>query len=317
MLLKLILFGIIITHSARAELVFSGGPEGGMFGYFATGIAEHLTAETGCKISSKISSGSVENLRQVHEGNADFGIVYSGDLYLGLHGKLVNDEQKYFNVQAMAYLYGAAAQLVVLADAEIETIIDLFGKTVAIGPKGSGAAASAQRFFHSINSWDKIIPKYIGYNAGVEKLLARQIDALWVFAGYPNEAVTRAATQAKINLLQLYDVASDGNLFTQHPYYFKIKIPAGTYANVDYDVNSIEDAAVWVASNHLDTNKIYKFLTIIYDKKGLDFMHNITPAAKSMSLESGLDGIVTILHPGAGKFWSENNHALTVFMLCN
>lgn len=306
------LIGLSSPAQATQRLAFSGGPDGGTFQFFSNGIATHLSRQLdGVSVSNMASAGSVENLRRVNSRDADFGIVYSGDLYLGERGKLTDDTRRYRNVQAIAYLYGAPAHLLVLGSSNINTVADLSGKSVAVGPAGSGAAASAQRFFEGVGLWDKIRPQYIGYNQGASALGDRQIDALWVFAGFPNASVIQAATSNRVRLLQVYEAASAGTLFDDHPYYAKVVIPAGTYPHVDYDVITVEDAALWVAGRNLTEDLVYQSVAEIYSEAGLKFMHSISTAAKVMGLDTALNGIVSTLHSGAAKFWQEQGLELT------
>ncbi|MDX1265891.1 MAG: TAXI family TRAP transporter solute-binding subunit [Oceanisphaera sp.] len=304
--------GMSMAHAQTERLAFSGGPDGGTFQYFSNGIATRLSRTMdGVEVSNMASAGSVENLRRVNSRDADFGIVYSGDMYLGLNGKLTNDTRKYRNVQAMSYLYGAPAHLIVLDGSGITDVAQLEGKNIAVGPAGSGAAASAQRFFEGVGLWDKITPQYIGYNQGASALGDRQIDALWVFAGFPNASVIQAASSNKIRLLQVNEAAEKGTLFNDHPYYAAVTIPAGTYANVDYDVVTIQDSALWVAGRHLSEDKARDSLKEIYSPEGLTFMSSVSQAAKSMTIDSGTMGIVTPMHEGAKAFWTEQGKMLT------
>ncbi|GGB44128.1 C4-dicarboxylate ABC transporter substrate-binding protein [Oceanisphaera marina] len=304
--------GMSMAHAQTERLAFSGGPDGGTFQYFSNGIATRLSRTMdGVEVSNMASAGSVENLRRVNSRDADFGIVYSGDMYLGLNGKLTNDTRKYRNVQAVSYLYGAPAHLIVLDGSDITEVAQLDGKNVAVGPAGSGAAASAQRFFEGVGLWDKITPQYIGYNQGASALGDRQIDALWVFAGFPNASVIQAASSNKIRLLQVNEAAEKGTLFNDHPYYAPVTIPANTYANVDYDVVTIQDSALWIAGRHLSEEKVRDSLKEIYSPEGLTFMSSVSQAAKSMTIDSGIMGIVTPMHDGAKAFWTEQGKTLT------
>ena len=170
-ILSIMLLSSFKTIATERTLLFSGGPDGGTFQYFSKGISEYLSKELdGYKILNEASAGSVENLRRLNKREADFGITYSGDLYLGRNGRLSNNARQYRNVHAVAYLYGAPAHLVVLDDNQINSVTELVGKKVAIGAVGSGAAASAQRFFESMGVWGKIEPQYIGYSAGADAL---------------------------------------------------------------------------------------------------------------------------------------------------
>lgn len=301
-----------VAEAQTQRLAFSGGPDGGTFQFFSNGISTLMSRNLeGIEVSNMASAGSVENLRRVNSRDADFGIVYSGDLYLGINGKLTNDTNRYRNVHAVSYLYGAPAHLIVLDGSGITSVDQLVGKSVAVGPAGSGAAASAQRYFEGLGMWDKISPQYIGYSQGASALGDRQIDALWVFAGFPNASVIQAASSNKVRLLQTYEAAQKGTLPQDHPYYAKVTIPAGTYPGVDYDVVTVQDAALWVAGRHLDEDTVYKALNEVYSEAGLKFMHSVAKAAEAMTVEDALLGVVTPVHAGAQKFWTEKGLTLT------
>lgn len=303
----------LVSEAQRtARLAFSGGPDGGTFQFFSNAISIRLSRNmANVELSNMASAGSVENLRRVDSGDADFGIVYAGDLFLALNGKLTGDTRIYKNNLSMAYLYGAPAQLLVLEGSGIKSVAELAGKRVAVGPAGSGAAASAQRYFTSVGLWDKFTVEYIGYSQGASALGDRLIDAMWVFAGFPNASVIQAAASNQIRLLDLVALAEERGFFKDFPFYTEVTIPAGTYQGVDYDVASIQDAAIWTAGRHISDEIVYNALTDIYSDEGLQYMYSITKAAAAMTVADGLSGIATPVHPGAAKFWQEKGLTLT------
>ncbi len=291
---------------AKERLAFSGGPEGGTFQYFSNGISTWVSRNIpDVEVSNTASAGSLENLRRVNSGDVDFGIVYSGDIYLGRGGHLTKDTRKYKNVHAMAYLYGAPAHLIVLEKSGINSLKDLAGKRVAVGGAGSGAAGAAQRYFTSLGLWDKINAEFIGYSKAASALGDRLIDAMWVFAGYPNASVIQAAASNKIKILSLVEEAEKKGFFDEYPFYTRITIPAGTYTGVDYPVKSFQDSAVWVAGKHVKQEIVYRALAEIFSAKGLAYMVKVKSTAKAMSIEGSLSGIITPIHEGAEKFWQE------------
>jgi len=302
-----------VSLAQTQRLVFSGGPTGGTFQFFSGGIATILSnGLVGVEVVNVVSAGSVENLRRVNAGEADFGIVYSGDLYLGLNGQLENDTSRYRNVQVVAYMYGAPSHLVVRENSEIQMLGQLVGKKVAIGAVGSGAAATARRYFESLGLWHRIDPQYVGYTEGATAMKAGRVDALWVVSTFPNAIVADLASAMKIRLLPLYEASKEGTLATEHPYYIPITIPSGTYSGIVHDVVSIQDSAMWVAGRHLDGEFVYQSVDQVYNQRGIRFMQTTTPSAKSMSSESALLGVVTTIHRGAQKYWTERGHN-TVF----
>ena len=295
------------------ELVFSGGPDGGTFKYFARGITDYSNAKLNITIRSEPSAGSVENMKKVNNRVADLGITYSGDLYLGRNGFLLGKRSRqYRNVYALSYLYGAPAHLVVLKSSGINSIFDLaFGKRIAIGKVGSGSATAAQRLFDGLKIWSKIQPRYIGFNEGAEALMAKQVDALWVFAGFPNSAVTRVASMGVIKLLHIHkDVEEKSDFFADHPFYSKVIIPSGTYHGVDYNVATYQDSTLLTAGKNVSADAVEKILETIYTPDGLAYLVRVKSTAKDMSIDSGLTGIVTPLHRGAMKFWKSKGKIL-------
>lgn len=298
--------------AAKTRLGFSGGPEGGTFQYFSNGFASRLSKMLdNVEVSNMASAGSVENVRRVNSGEADFGISYSGDTYLARNGRLTNDTNKYPNVMAMAFLYGAPAHLIVLEKSGITSVADLEGKRVAVGGAGSGAAASAERYFGALGLWDKMNVEFIGYSKAASAIGDGLIDAMWVFAGFPNSSVIQAAASNKIKILDLYEAGEKGGAFEQFPFYAPITIPAGTYSGVDYDVKSFQDSALWTAGKHVSDEHVYNALANIYTPEGLSYMVKVKSTAKSMSIDGALTGIVTPVHPGAQKFWQEQGLSLT------
>ncbi len=294
------------------RLAFSGGPEGGTFQYFSNGMSIRLSKNiAGLEVSNTASAGSLENLRRVNSGEASFGIVYSGDTYLGRNGKLTQDTNTYTDVHVLAFLYGAPAHLVVRADSDIASVADLAGKRVAVGGAGSGAASAAQRYFTSLELWDKMKPEFLGYSKAASALGDNLIDAFWVFAGYPNSSVIQAAASNEIRLLDLVAAGQESGFFDEYPFYTQLTIPAKTYGGVDDDVASFQDSALWVANSGIDADVVHAALTEIYSAEGLAYMVKVKSTAKSMSTASGLDGIVTPIHAGAEEFWTDNGLAIS------
>ncbi len=295
-----------------SRLAFSGGPEGGTFQYFSNGMSIRLSkAIPGLEISNTASAGSLENLRRVNSGEADFGIVYSGDTYLGRNGKLTQDTNKYENVHALAFLYGAPAHLVVLESGGIDSVADLAGKRVAVGGAGSGAASVAQRYFTSLGLWHQMSPEFLGYSKAASAIGDKLIDAFWVFAGYPNSSVIQAAATGEIKLLDVVAAGQESGFFDQYPVYTRLAVPGGTYGGVDADVASFQDSALWVANKDVSTGTVYAALEEIYSPEGLAYMVKVKSTARSMSITSGLDGIVTPIHEGAERFWSGSGLTIT------
>lgn len=293
--------------AGAAMYKFSGGPSGGTYQYYASAITSlsQQHKDSGIRVLASSSGGSIENIRLVDAGRSQFGVAYSGHVFQARNGMLKNDTKKYENVTAMAYFYGAPAQLIVRQGSGINKTTDLIGKRVGVGNAGSGAAANCELFFTELGIWDKIDANFLGYRQAAEAFQNRQLDAFWVFVGFPNASVIEAALQNKIKLIDVYDDAEEIGMFNKYPYFAKVTIPAGTYQGVDKDTVSFQDSAIWIASPKVSADDAYKLLDMVFSPEGLKFMVAAHKSAKAMSIASGINGIKTPLHPGAEKFWRE------------
>lgn len=292
---------------AAKRLVFGGGPAGGTFQVVANAVQIYgpIKAMKDVKIKAQSSAGSVENLRKVNSGKSHFGVVYSGHVFQGREGILKNDTKKYENVMAVAFLYGAPAQLVVRKGSGIKSVKDLAGKRVGVGNAGSGAFANCELFFSHLGVWDKVERNAMGYNDAAQAFGNNQLDAFWLFTAFPSGAVIMAAQTNDIDLIDLAKDAEDSGFFKKFPYFAKLAVPAGTYKGVDKSTPSFQDAALWVANKDVPADVVYKVLSTIYTDEGLAHMKAQKKTFKAMSIQSGPQGIVTPMHPGAEKFWRE------------
>jgi hypothetical protein len=297
---------------AKETILFGGGPPGGTFIIFANGIQTYGPIQTASEFEVQVqtSAGSVENLRKTDAGTWQMGVVYSGHVYLGRNGLMIDDTQKYKNVLALAWLYGAPAQLVVRQGSGIINVTDLVGKRVNVGKAGSGAYANCELFFSHLNIWDKIERHALGYNDAAEAYGNDQLDAFWLFTAYPSGAVITAAAANDIALVNVDADASSSGFYSKYPYFTKTIIPANTYEGVTYDSPTFQDSALWVANSNVSSDIVYQMLSLIYTDEGLAHIKAQKKTFEHMAVATGTDGIVTPFHPGAKRFWREKGFTL-------
>ena len=295
------------SFARKKRVIFGGGPAGGTFQVVANAIQVYkpVKAIEGFSVKAQTSAGSVENLRKINAGRQQMGVVYSGHVWLGRNGQMKNDPKKYEDVLAVAWLYGAPAQLVVRADSGIKSVKDLVGKKVGVGNAGSGAFANCELFFSHMGVWDKIERNAMGYNDAASAFGNNQLDAFWLFTAFPSGAVIMAAQTNDIGLVNLDADAEASGFYKKYPYFGKLAVPAGTYKGVDYESPSFQDSTLWVANSKTPADVVYKLLSIIYTDEGLKHMVEQKKTFKHMNLKTGATNIVTPFHPGAEKFWKE------------
>lgn len=295
------------SFAAKKRYVFGGGPAGGTFQVVANAIQVYKPIKNFKEfaVRAQSSAGSIENLRRVNAGKSDFAVVYSGHLYQGRKGMLKHDSKTYNKVLAVGYLYGAPAQLVARKGSGINTVADLQGRKVGVGNAGSGAFANCELFFSHLGLWEKIERNAMGYNDAAAAFGNRQLDAFWLFTAFPSGAVIMASQTNSIDLLSLEAAALNSGFYEKYPYFTKVTIPGGTYRGVDQDRHSFQDSALWVANADVPDDVVYTMLSLVYSDEGIAHMVSQKKTFREMSVENGVNGIVTPMHPGAMRFWKE------------
>lgn len=292
--------------AAAASIKIGGGPTGGTFNTFANAMAVYVPKVTPSIQATAVGSGgSVENVKRVHNGESDFGMCYAVDSDLAWKGKLPQDTTQYQNGRSLGYLYGAPAQLVVRADAGINSAMDLKGKRVAMGNAGSGAAASAERFFRHMGLWDSMKPEFLGYSQAASAFQDGKLDGFWVLVGYPNRSIIEAAVQVKIALVDVGLDADKSGFYNKFAYGPKV-IPAGVYGKTIPECKTFQDATILCANKDLPADLVYTVMKTLWSKEGMALVTMASKAFAEMNLDNNFQGASIPLHPGAVKFWTEH-----------
>lgn len=292
--------------AGAASIKIGGGPTGGTFNTFANAMAVYVSKVDPSIVSTAVGSGgSVENVKRVSNNESDFGLCYAVDMDLAFKGQLPMDTNAYQNIRSVGYLYGAPAQLVVKADSGINSAYDLKGKRVAVGNAGSGAAASAERFFRHIGVWDNFKPTFMGYSAAASAFKDGKIDAFWVLVGYPNASIIEASVQVKIRLLDVGVDAEKSGFFSAFAYTPTV-IPAGTYGKDMPECKSFQDSTILAVKKDMADDAVYTITKLLWSKEGMETMATASKSFGEMNLDNAFKGASVPLHPGAVKFWKEH-----------
>jgi len=292
------------------SIKIGGGPTGGTFNTFSNAMAIFVPkVDPNIRASSVGSGGSVENVKRVSSGESDFGLCYAVDSALGFKGKLPKDDAKYAGLRSVGYLYGAPAQLVVKARSKVKSAMDLKKKRVAVGNAGSGAAASAERFFRHIGVWDKFKPTFMGYSAAASAFKDGKIDAFWVLVGFPNRSIIEASVQEKIRLIDV-GVDAEKTGFYKAFAYSPVTIPAGTYGKGMPECKTFQDSTILSVNKDLPDELVYNITKSLWSAKGMEAMTTAKKTFREMNLTNNFRGASVPLHPGALKFWKEQGKTI-------
>ncbi len=308
----------VLSAATKDKIIFGGGATGETLHSFANAIQtfKPVKDSQNFKLQVQSSEGSVENLKKIDDGTFQMGIVYAGDLWRGVNGKITAYQQTnspapvYNKVMAISSLYTSSAQFVIRADLGIKSVKELEGKKVGVGNIGSADYSTCELFFSHIGMWDKIEKKKIGYNDAARAFKNKEVDAFWVFSALPSSAVNFAVEQARddkslVEIINLGEDAEQSGFIREFPWFSLTAIKGGTYKGFEQKIVSFQDVAIWVAGADLSVDVVYEMLSIIYSDEGLKYLSEQNVSLRDISIQTGITGIITKLHPGAEKFWKE------------
>jgi TRAP transporter TAXI family solute receptor len=291
-----ILAGMDITQSAddleKETNTIGTGSISGV--YFPTGGALSQIFNNTDKLDSnqftvESTPGSVFNIDAVVNGDLDFAIAQSDKQYQAVKGIADwEDDGPQYELRAMFSIYPESVNIIASDDSGIDSVSDLIGKKVYIGPELSG---------HRQNSIDILDAFQIDYQNDLlivendtsepSELLARnEIDAFFYTVGHPSQALLSAIHTNRVHFVPIEGDLID-NLVANKSYYSKTSIPLWHYSGVsnDSEIQTIAVKATLVTSARQSKNKIYEMTKAIFENlETFPYMH---PAYEGMYYPTG------------------------------
>lgn len=293
--------GLATAPAAAEQRVSIGtGGTGGLFYVIGAGMADLLNRHMeGTTARAEVTGASVENIRRVAADQMTFGFSSSSTLYEASVGE--GPFEQALPVAGMAYLYPAVLQIATVEGTGIETMQDLAGKRINLGPPGSNAAVLAQRLLEAYGVFDPANAQFISYTEGTGAIINGNLDATVVLAGAPTAALIDLGAQRDMKLISV-DADMVASLLEEFPFYQVYEIPAETYAGQAEAVTVINDPATLFVKADADEELVYSLTKALFDN--LDELAEIHPQAGAIALETATNTPID-LHPGAKRYFDE------------
>jgi uncharacterized protein len=302
-LLALAVGAVIAAPAAAQQVTFMTGPQGGSWiplGGALKGMWEKSVP--GLQIQQTPGAG-ISNVRGIDEGKAQIGLANSSTTVDGLEGRAPYPK-KVTKVCQLANLYPQYFQVVALANANVNRLADLKGKSVTTQPKGNTGELLTELVLKmnglGYESLSKVNFQSYTESVGMMKDGHSQVFTLGTTA--PASAVMDLASARDIKLIPVDDKVMN-ELKKMNPGYNKLTIKAGTYPKQDKDVAVIGYSTHLVVACDLPENTVYQMVkTMAGNVEGMaavvKSIEGITP--KDMALDIGVP-----FHKGAAKFYKE------------
>jgi TRAP transporter TAXI family solute receptor len=295
---------LFAAPAAAQQVTFMTGPQGGSWiplGGALKGMWEKSVS--GLQITQTPGAG-IANIRGVDEGKAQIGLSNSNTAVLGIQGEKPYPK-KVTNVCQLANLYPQYFQVVALADAGVNSLKDLKGKSLVTQPKGNTGELLTEQVLKLNGMTYQSLSKanfQAAYTDAVGMMKDGHAQVFTLGTTAPASAVMDLASARDVKLVPVDD-ATFNEVKKMNPGHNKLIIKAGTYPKQDKDVPVIGYSTHVVVACNLPEATVYGMAKAM--AAGVNDMAAVVKAIggstpKDMALDIGVP-----FHKGAIKFYKE------------
>jgi TRAP transporter TAXI family solute receptor len=289
----------------KMNISFGGSSPGGMMYYLVGAAGNIITRDLPAyNITQVTTGGSTENAKRLLKGELDMGIVYGPHVYMALHNQgPFKDFPKGTMLRGVAKAYEGASYCVTLPGSGIKTMDDLVGKTVALGPPGSGTVFNSSNVLRALGLLEKVKPRMMSFADAGRAVENRQIDAFFQSSA-PAGAVVKLAETKGAFVIPFTDEEM-AKILKDYPFYYTGIMKEGVYKDVP--ATQMPYLTVyWVAHERVPEQALYDITKLVMQpdiKKQLGDAHKgwkqLAPDTKRFM------ALGAPIHPGSEKYYKE------------
>jgi TRAP transporter TAXI family solute receptor len=294
--------GPLAQPSEPTIVRLTSGTPGAGFHPLGEGLARAFDRRVrAIRLDVQESPGAVRNLQALQLGTADIGFAFADVAYMAYVGKLAETSQPFDRLRGIAVLQLTPLHLVAREDAGVDSIHDLRGRRVGIGPAGSGTALTSAIVLNTFGiDPDEVAAVPVSFSDVARLLETRALDAAFVNAGYPAESIARA-TAVGARLLPV-DGAAINSLRAEYPFFRETFIPAGTYPGQTTAVRTIGVDNLLLCRADLPESLVYDLTRAFFEI--LPDLSSERISLRMMDLANAPATPVP-LHDGAARYYRE------------
>ena len=290
-----------LKNLSEDMLKIAGGASGGMYFTLSTAIAQLVEENTNIQFQVEATEGGSANVAQVTGNPLVLGMTSTPLVYEGETGTgwAESSGKTYEGITALFPCYPSAFACYTLADSGIESIEDLEGKSVCLGPAGSSYNWQL-KIYEACGV--EIKPVSLAWADAVNALKDGTVDACSFSGAHPFASCTEIQLTNEVKFLQLPDEALE-KLVEADPTRPIVSIDADTYTYMTEDYKTLCEYSFFMCNKDLPEDVAYAITKICMENS--ETLNLAVAAAKDIDPEK-LSNITTAkLHPGAYKYYQE------------
>src|SRR5262245_39613898 len=245
----MVVFGLSnASRSAEPDwpetLTIGTASPGGTYYTYGEGLAWLLSRKLGLPVFARPTEGAAENIKLLESGDIQLAFVTLGIAQQGWNGAADwTGGRQFRTARALFPMYDTPFQFIVASESLLQSIADLSGKQVGIGPEGGTGGIYTPLMFKALSITAPFITGT--WSDLAAQLSARRLDALVMVAGTPVPEVAALEKKGNIRYLTLTP-SQKVSVRLALPEMTSSFIAAGTYPSLrrDYQTLGIYNFAV-------------------------------------------------------------------------
>ena len=292
------------TFEAPKFMTVGSGATGGAYYPIGVALAEIMTNNLGTQATCQVTGGSLDNLQLINEGTCDIGIVQGNNMADAYAGAGAYEGNAYGNIAA---LFGGLSkgffQVVVLEDSDIQTMSDLVGKKVIMGPAGNGAIAVADTIWGKYGfSVEDVNATYVAYDDGISQLQDGNADAVVIQTAIPAAAIQELAAGGEAFRLLSVDEAYANELCEEFGYFGYGTISNSVYSTMVEECKTMYISNMVAVRADLDEELVYQMTKAFFEN--IETIQGSHKAASALTIENAARVSIP-MHEGARRYFTE------------
>ena len=242
------------------------------------------------------SSGAVANIKAIQHGEADIAFTFADVAYLAFIGQLGDGSPAFDQLRGIAVLQVTPTSLIARAGLPIRGPQDLRGRTVGVGPAGSGTRVTARLILQAFGLDETSVRmEVLGFQEASAKLLRGDLDAMFDNAINRSDSLKQAA-DAGARFVPIEGPPAE-RLRRDYPFLTPTIIPRDLYGR---SVRTIGVDGLLICRSDFDERVVYELTRQLFASlKTLG-----RGALRRMDVEQSPATPVP-LHPGAARYYRE------------
>ena len=290
---------------SRVFLSLGTAPPGGAFFVIGSALAEVLNefgTRFGWITTAEATSGSQENIRRLDSGELDFAMSNAAITYFAARGGEGWDQA--YQVRAVMTLAPNVALFISRAGSGVETIDDLRGKRVGVGPAGAGFEFFVGPLLaaHGV-TYDDFTPLNATQSGAVDLIADGAAAAVFVGGAVPTPSITQASASQDIHFVR-YGEDAKQQLIEEYVFFRTATIPAYTYRGQTEPFEGLDVGSMHlIASASASEELVYNVTKTLYEHR-----ENVVErhaAGRAINPTNVVRDTGTQFHPGAIRFYQE------------